>query len=75
MEYHIDAKNKILGRVATEIALILQGNKSAAYQRNQVSNDKVYVKNAGLVAVTGKKRTDNLLQAHGLCRPPEGIEH
>ncbi len=30
MDYHIDAKNKVLGRVATEIAVILQGKKSRA---------------------------------------------
>ena len=29
MDYHIDAKNKVLGRVATDISLILQGKKSA----------------------------------------------
>ena len=64
MEYHIDAKNKILGRVATDIALILQGKKSATYQRNQVSDDKVYVKNVDGIKVTGNKATDKVYYHH-----------
>ncbi len=64
MEYHIDAKNKILGRVATDVALILQGKKSAAYQRNQVSEDKVYVKNIDGIKVTGAKLTDKIYYKH-----------
>ncbi len=64
MEYHIDAKNKILGRVASEIALILQGKKSADYARNRVSNDKVYVKNVHGIRVTGKKMTDKVYYKH-----------
>ena len=64
MEYHIDAKNKILGRVATDIALILQGKKSATYQRNQVSDDKVYVKNVDGIKVSGNKATDKVYYHH-----------
>lgn len=64
MEYHIDAKNKVLGRVASEIALILQGKKSATYERNRVSDDKVYVKNFAEIAVTGNKRTDKIYYKH-----------
>ena len=64
MEYHIDAKNKILGRVATDIALILQGKKSATYQRNRVSDDKVYVKNVGGIRVTGNKAEDKIYYHH-----------
>jgi large subunit ribosomal protein L13 len=64
MDYHIDAKNKILGRVATEIALILQGKKSASYVPHQVSNDKVYVKNYAEIAVTGKKLVQKVYYRH-----------
>ena len=53
MEHHIDANKKILGRVASDIALILQGKKSAKYARNRVSEDKVYVKNVDGLMVTG----------------------
>ena len=64
MEYHIDANKKILGRVATEIALILQGKKSASYQRNRVSADKVYVKNVDGIVVTGAKAQQKIYYRH-----------
>ncbi len=64
MDYHIDAKNKALGRVASEIALMLQGKKSASYVRNRVSGDKVYVKNYKDIMVTGAKRTQKIYYRH-----------
>jgi large subunit ribosomal protein L13 len=64
MEHHIDAKNKILGRVASEIAVILQGKKKVTYARNRVSDDKVYVKNYEYIALTGNKRTDKIYYHH-----------
>lgn len=64
MDHHIDVKNKILGRVASEIALILQGKKSAAYAPNRVSGDKVYVKNYKDIAVTGSKREQKIYYHH-----------
>lgn len=64
MEYHIDAKNKVLGRVATDIALILQGKKSATYERNRVSEDKVYVKNVDGIRVTGNKAEQKVYYHH-----------
>lgn len=64
MDYHIDANNKVLGRVATEVALILQGKKSASYERNRVSTDKVYVKNVDGIRVTGEKATQKIYYRH-----------
>ena len=64
MDYHIDAKNKVLGRVASDIALILQGKKSASYERNRVSADKVYVKNVGGIRVTGNKAEQKIYYHH-----------
>lgn len=64
MEYRIDARNKILGRVASDIALMLQGKKSASYERNRVSSDKVYVENVAHIKVTGKKATDKIYYRH-----------
>lgn len=45
MDYIIDAKNKKLGRLASEIALILQGKKSPQYNPRLVGEDKVILKN------------------------------
>lgn len=64
MDYHIDAKNKVLGRVATDISLILQGKRSATFERNRVSADKVYVTNYDSIVVTGKKATDKVYYKH-----------
>jgi large subunit ribosomal protein L13 len=64
MDYHIDAKNKILGRVATEIAVILQGKKSVAYAPNRVGADKVFVSNVEGIRVTGAKATDKTYYRH-----------
>jgi large subunit ribosomal protein L13 len=64
MEYHIDARNKVLGRLASEIAFILQGKKSPTYERNRVSDDKVYVTNFDAIAVTGNKREDKIYYQH-----------
>ncbi|HUC01950.1 MAG TPA: 50S ribosomal protein L13 [Candidatus Paceibacterota bacterium] len=64
MDYHIDAKNKVLGRLASEISLILQGKKSATFETNRVSDDKVYVSNYDSIIVTGKKATDKVYYKH-----------
>ena len=64
MDYHIDAKDKVLGRLASEIALILQGKKSASYEQNRVSEDKVYVKNIKGITVTGNKATQKIYYHH-----------
>ena len=64
MDYKIDAQNKVLGRVASEISLILQGKKNPAYQRNKVSNDRVFVSNYREIAVTGQKLTQKVYHRH-----------
>ncbi len=55
MQYTIDAKNKPLGRVASEVALILQGKKNPSYDPRKEGNDSVLLKNALKVVVTGRK--------------------
>lgn len=64
MDYHIDAKGKVLGRVASDISLILQGKKSASYRRNGVSGDKVFVSNYEHIVITGNKATDKIYYKH-----------
>ena len=64
MDYNIDAKDKVLGRVATDIALILQGKKSPTYEQNRVSDDKVYVKNVDGIRVTGNKAEQKIYYRH-----------
>lgn len=64
MDHHIDAKGKTLGRVASEIALMLQGKKSASYAPHRLSGDKVYVKNVKGITVTGRKRAQKIYYHH-----------
>ncbi len=51
----IDAKGRVLGRVATEIADLLMGKGKTSFVRNYVVGDKVIVINASLVEVTRNK--------------------
>lgn len=55
MQYTIDAKNKRLGRLASEVAVILQGKKNPKYEKRLEGDDKVIVKNIAQVEVTGRK--------------------
>jgi len=55
MVYHIDAKNKRLGRLASEIAAILQGKKSAYYEPRLAGADKVVVENVKELSFSGNK--------------------
>jgi len=53
-EYKIDATNKSLGRLASEISLILQGKDEPDYQPNKVADVKVIVENVSKMKLTGK---------------------
>ena len=53
--YIIDAENKILGRLATQIASMLRGKNKPQYSPNADTGDFVIVVNAGKVKMTGKK--------------------
>ncbi len=64
MDYHIDAQNKILGRLASEIATILQGKKSPKYEPRLPGSDMVYIKNVKGLKVTGKKYNEKIYYRH-----------
>lgn len=53
--YLVDAKDKILGRVAGQVALVLSGKRKTGYTPNVDNGDFVVVVNAGKVNVTGAK--------------------
>lgn len=56
----VDVKDKVLGRVAVEIAHMLMGKKKPYFVRNLDCGDYVVVTNASSVAITGKKFTDKI---------------
>ncbi|OQX86037.1 MAG: 50S ribosomal protein L13 [Candidatus Omnitrophica bacterium 4484_70.2] len=51
----VDAKDKVLGRLATRIAKILQGKTKPTYSPNFISGDYVVVINAEHMKITGRK--------------------
>jgi large subunit ribosomal protein L13 len=55
MKYTIDATNKPLGRVATEVAALLNGKNTTDFAKNIVTQVKVEVINASKIKVTGNK--------------------
>lgn len=60
----IDAKGKILGRLATEVATLLIGKNKASYVPYLDSGDYVVVVNAKAVKVSGKKATQKNYYRH-----------
>lgn len=60
----IDASGKTLGRVATEIAVLLKGKHKPIYSPNLDVGDYVIVVNAEKIEVTGKKLTDKMYYRH-----------
>ncbi len=56
--YVIDAKDKVLGRMASRIAGILRGKHKAIYTPHVDTGDFVIIINASHVKVTGKKTSD-----------------
>ncbi|MBI5449136.1 50S ribosomal protein L13 [Candidatus Gottesmanbacteria bacterium] len=56
----VDAKNKVLGRIAVDIAHKLVGKSKSNFVRNLDCGDYVVVLNAKYVAVTGKKESEKL---------------
>lgn len=60
----VDASNKILGRLATEVARVLRGKHKPEYTPHLDTGDFVIVVNAGKIAVTGRKMEDKLYYRH-----------
>ncbi len=60
----IDAREKILGRLASQVAGILQGKNKAVYTPHVDTGDEVIVINAKDVLVTGKKREQKVYYHH-----------
>jgi large subunit ribosomal protein L13 len=60
----VDAEDKTLGRLATEIAHRLRGKHKAEYTPHVDTGDFVIVINAGKVKVTGAKTTDKMYYRH-----------
>ena len=62
--YVIDATDVVLGRLATQAAVLLRGKHKATFAPHVDSGDFVIVVNADKVALTGNKRTSKLAYRH-----------
>lgn len=60
----VDATNQRLGRLASEVAMILRGKNKPIYTPHMDTGDFVIVINAERVDVTGKKRSQKLYRRH-----------
>ena len=62
--YVVDASDKVLGRLATEIARRLRGKHKAEYTPHVDTGDYIVVTNAEKVAVTGRKFKEKMYYHH-----------
>ncbi len=62
--YVVDATDKVLGRLSTEIARRLRGKHKPEYTPHVDTGDYIIVVNAEKVRVTGNKQTDKVYYRH-----------
>ncbi|AHH10507.1 50S ribosomal protein L13 [Borrelia coriaceae] len=67
----IDAKDRVLGRVATEAVKILRGKHNPFYTPHQDLGDNVIIINASKIKLTGKKYFQKIYYRHS--RYPGGL--
>ena len=60
----IDVKDKVLGRVATQIASVLRGKHKPTFTPHADTGDFVVVVNAEKIKLTGKKWDDKQIISH-----------
>lgn len=60
----VDATDKTLGRLATEVAARLRGKHKPEYTPHVDTGDYIVVVNAEKIRVTGKKATDKMYHHH-----------
>lgn len=60
----VDAKDKILGRMASRIAMVIKGKHRATYVPHLPCGDHVIVVNASAVRVTGSKLEGKVYSRH-----------
>jgi large subunit ribosomal protein L13 len=62
--YIVDATDKVLGRLAAEIAHRLRGKHKAEYTPHVDTGDYIVITNAEKVKVTGRKHEDKMYYHH-----------
>lgn len=62
--YKIDATNKVLGRLAVKIAILLRGKNEPNFTPNQDTGGFVFVRNIEKIKFTGKKFDGKIYYRH-----------
>lgn len=62
--YLVDAQDKVLGRLATQVATVLRGKHKVTFAPHVDVGDHVVVINAEKVHLTGRKLTDKTYRWH-----------
>ena len=62
--YIVDAKDKCLGRLATEVSNLLRGKKKIIFTPAQDVGDYIIIINADKIFVSGKKRLQKIYFRH-----------
>ena len=62
--YIVDAKGKVLGRLASKISMVLRGKHKPIFTPHMDTGDFVIVVNADKVKLTGKKLRDKKYYSH-----------
>jgi len=60
----VDAKDKVLGRLATQVASIIRGKTKPTFTPNADTGDFVVVINAGQIKITGKREFQKTYKHH-----------
>ena len=59
-----DAKDQVLGRLATRVAVVLMGKHKTTFARHLDQGDHVVIINASKVAITGRKADQKIYHRH-----------
>jgi len=60
----IDVKDKVLGRTATQVALLLRGKNEPGFAPHKDAGCMVIIKNINQIRVTGKKYSKKIYYRH-----------
>lgn len=64
MKYTIDAKNRVPGRVATEVVVLLMGKNRTDFARNRIPEVEVEVLSAAQMSLDANKLRDKTYASH-----------
>jgi len=74
MKYVIDAKGKSLGRVASNVAILLRGKDNPSFERHTRPINTVEIVNASKLLITERRRQGNTYRTHSGRPGSEKVE-